>query len=87
MQFKLCLKFMQPGFVTLVIDFIENILLQFKMKCNPCTSIILVHIAYRPNPNFDMDDVDFFFIIEYHFYINDDHKHDSYFVQHWLQKH
>jgi hypothetical protein len=34
-----------------------------------------------------LDDANSFLIIEYHFYINDDHKHDSYFVQHYLQKH
>jgi hypothetical protein len=40
----------------------------------------LVHIAYHPNPNFDLDDANFCLIIEYH-------KDDSYFVQYCLQKH
>jgi hypothetical protein len=48
---------------------------------------ILVHITYYLYPNFDPDDVDVFLITKYHFYISDDHEHDSYFVQFFLQKH
>ncbi len=48
---------------------------------------ILVHITYRLNPNWDPNDADSYLITKYHFYISDDHKHNSYFVQHCLQKH
>jgi len=48
---------------------------------------ILVHITYRPNPNWDLNDEDSYLITEYQFYITDNHKHNSYFVQHCLQKH
>jgi len=70
----------------------KTILLQFKMKYNPCTSIPIksqfwstLSIILTPILTWMMQF--FFLIIEYHVYINDDHKHDSYFVQYCLQKH
>ncbi len=39
-----------------------------------------------PNPNLVSDNVDSFLIIEYHFYISDDCKHDSYFCATLLAK-
>jgi hypothetical protein len=87
MQFKLCLKYVQPGSVILVIDFAKNysFVIQNEVQSMHWHSYhisILIHITYRPNLNFDLNDAIFFLIIEYHFYISDDHKHDSYFVQH-----
>jgi hypothetical protein len=48
---------------------------------------ILVHITYRFNPDFDAYDEDSKILIEYHFYILDDHKPDSKFVQHCFGLH
>jgi hypothetical protein len=42
--------------------------------------LILVHITYCLNPNWDSNDANSYLITKYHFYISDDHKHDSCFV-------
>jgi len=48
---------------------------------------ILVHITYCHNPNQDPHDEDSFILIDYHFYISNDCKHDSEFVQHCFKLH
>ena len=48
---------------------------------------ILVHITWVRNPTPDPNDESTRNIMEYHFYISDDKKHDSYFVQHCLMLH
>jgi len=48
---------------------------------------ILVHITYWSNPDFDMHDEDTKILIEYHFYISNDRKHDYEFVQHCFGLH
>ena len=48
---------------------------------------ILVHITYVRNPHRDPHDDSTRNITSYHFYISDDMKHDSYFVQHCLLLH
>jgi len=48
---------------------------------------ILVHITYCHNPNQDPHDEDSFILIDYHFYISNDCKHDSKFVQHCFKLH
>jgi hypothetical protein len=45
---------------------------------------ILVHISWVRNPHHDPDDDSTKNIMKYHFYISDDKKHDSYFIQHCL---
>ena len=47
----------------------------------------LVHITYVRNPNPNADDESTQNITTYHFYISDDMKHDSNFVQHCLLLH
>jgi len=46
-----------------------------------------VHISFCHNPTPDPYDEDSIIIIEYHFYISDDCKHDFEFVQHYLKLH
>jgi hypothetical protein len=47
----------------------------------------LVHITYQSNLDFDIYDEDSKVLTEYHFYISNDHKHDSEFVQHCFKLH
>jgi hypothetical protein len=48
---------------------------------------ILVHISWIRNAHLDPDDESTKNIMQYHFYISDDKKHDNYFVQHYLEMH
>ncbi len=48
---------------------------------------ILMHITWWHNPNPIPNDEDSKVLMKYHFYINDDKTHDSYFVQHCLLLH
>jgi hypothetical protein len=48
---------------------------------------ILVHITWVRKPNPDPTDESSKTVMKYHFYISDDKKHDSYFVQHCLMLH
>ena len=48
---------------------------------------ILVHISFMRNLNPDPNDDSSKTLVKYHFYISDDRKHDSYFVQHCLMLH
>jgi hypothetical protein len=62
------------------------------MRCKVCIGIhikflILVHICFRRNPTLDSCDENSQILIEYHFYIFDDRKHDSKFVQHYFKLH
>ncbi len=86
------MKFVQLGFIVLVIDFAKNYSFAIQnevqsMHWHSYQISILVHITYHPNPNFHLDDANSFLITKYHVYISDDHKHDSYFVQCCLQNH
>ncbi len=48
---------------------------------------ILVHITYHHNPHLDPYDEESQVFNEYHFYIFNDRKHDSKFVQHCFKLH
>jgi hypothetical protein len=48
---------------------------------------ILVHICFRHNPEYDPYDEETRILIKYHFYVFDDHKHDSKFAQHCFKLH
>jgi hypothetical protein len=75
-----------------VVDFVENY--SFEMQ-NEMQSMhwhsyqinILVHITYRHNPRLDPYDEESLILIEYHFYIFDDRKYDSKFVQRYFKLH
>jgi hypothetical protein len=43
---------------------------------------ILVHITYRQNPNWQLENEEPLLLKEIHYYISDDRTHDSLFVQH-----
>jgi hypothetical protein len=74
------------------IDFAENY--SFKIQ-NEIQSMhwfshhvtILVHLTYRLNPFLDFEVRGSKWIKESHFYISDDKKHDTLFVQHCLLLH
>ena len=48
---------------------------------------ILVHISFQRNPRPNSNDDSTKTLVNCHFYISDDRKHDSYFVQHCLILH
>ncbi len=48
---------------------------------------ILVHIYFHHNPAPDPYDEESQILIEYHFYISDDQKHDFEFVRHCFKLH
>ena len=75
-----------------VIDYVENYSFEVQNKVQSMhwhsyQISILVHITYVRNPNLDVDDESTRNITTYHFYISDDMKYDSYFVQHCLLLH
>jgi hypothetical protein len=70
-----------------MVDFAKNYSFQMQnevqsMHWHSYQISILVHITYRFDPNFDVHDDDSKILIEYHFYISNDRKLDSEFVQH-----
>ena len=46
-----------------------------------------MHVTWVSNPSSDPTDESTKNIMQYQFYISDDRKHDSYFVQHYLELH
>jgi len=48
---------------------------------------ILVHITYHNNPQLDPYDEESWVLTKYHFYISNDQKRDSKFVQHYFKLH
>jgi hypothetical protein len=92
-QFKESLAKLQPGEIMSLIDYAENY--SFKGQ-DEVQSIhwynfqitILVHIMYSVNPAFDARDPKSKRLhTAYYYYISDDPKHDSLFVQHCLDLH
>jgi hypothetical protein len=49
--------------------------------------LILVHICFYHNPTLQLHDEYSQILIEYHFYISNDRKHDLKFVQHCFKLH
>jgi hypothetical protein len=92
-QFRLSIAALKEGEVMFLIDFAENY--SFKGQ-NEIQSqhwynfqiTILVHITYHRNAEWDPSDrTSKKLITEYHYYISDDPKHDSLFVQYCLDLH
>ena len=91
-QFRTCLRTAPADTMVSVSDYAENYLFEVQnevqsMHWHSYHISILVHITYVRNPNPDVDDESTRNITTYHFYISDDMKHDSYFVQHCLSLH
>jgi hypothetical protein len=75
-----------------MVDFAENYTFetQNEVQCMHLHSYhisILMHITYCHNLHPDPNDEGSQVFIEYHFYIFDDRKHDSEFVQHCFKFH
>lgn len=92
-EFKACLETLQSGEVMSLIDYAENY--SFKAQ-NEIQSehwfnfqiTILVHIMYNVNPTFNLYDPKSKRLnTTYYYYVSDDRKHDSLFVQHCLMLH
>ncbi len=89
---KTCMKsFLQYCIISME-DFAKNYSFQVQnevqsMHWHSYQISILVHITYRSNLDFDMHDEDTKILIEYHFYISNDRKHDYEFVQHCFGLH
>ena len=91
-QFKNCLANFRDDTIVSVIDFAENYSFEVQNEVQSMhwfsyQITILVHITWVRNPAPDPTDESTKNIMQYHFYISDDRKHDSYFVQHCLQLH
>lgn len=48
---------------------------------------IMVHITFRINSDFTEDGREPRIIKEQHYWISEDSKHDTIYVQHWFQRH
>lgn len=91
-QFRDCLNNFPDDAIVSVVDFAENYSFQVQnevqsMHWHSYQVSILVHISFRRNPRPDPNDESSKTLVNYHFYISDDRKHDSYFVQHCLMLH
>ena len=92
-QYRQSIDKLKPRELMSLIDYVENY--TFK-GLNEIQSqhwfnfqlTILVHITYRVNPQYNiLDSKSKRHCTEYFYYISDDPKHDSLFVQHCLNKH
>ena len=92
-QYRACIEGLHSGEIMSLIDYAENY--SFKEQ-NEVQSqhwynfqlTILVHITYTVNPDYDVaDPKSKKRLTEYYYYISDDPKHDSLFVQHCLNLH
>jgi hypothetical protein len=88
-QFKTCLASFPADTMVSVIDYAQNYSFEVQnevqsMHWHSYQISILVHISWVRNPHHDPDDDSTKNIMKYHFYISDDKKHDSYFIQHCL---
>jgi len=75
-----------------IVEFAENYRFEMQnevqsMHWHTYQILILVHICFHHNPTPDSCDENSQILIEYHFYIFDDRKHDSKFVQHYFKLH
>ena len=91
-QFRTCLENFPADTMVSVVDYAENYSFEVQnevqsMHWHSYQVSILVHITWVRNPEPDPEDASTRNIMQYHFYISDDKKHDSYFVQHCLQMH
>jgi hypothetical protein len=78
--------------VVFVIDFAKNYTFEVQnevqsMHYHSYQIYILMHINFHHNPTLDPYDEESKILIEYHFYISDDCKHDSEFAQHCFKLH
>jgi hypothetical protein len=86
-QFKELFRSVPRDTLISCVDFSENY--TFKIQ-NEIQSMhwhneqvtILVHIIYRQNPNWQLENKEPLLLKEIHYYISDDRTHDSLFVQH-----
>ncbi len=75
-----------------IIDFAKNYIFEVQnelqnMHYHTYQIYILMHISFHHNPTPDPYDEESKILTEYHFYISDDCKHDSEFVQHCFKLH
>jgi hypothetical protein len=91
-QFKSSIKYFPAKIVVYVVDFAKNYTFETQnevqsMHWHSYQISILVHITYQHNPQPDPYDEESWVFIGYHFYIFDNWKHDSKFVQHCFKLH
>jgi hypothetical protein len=75
-----------------VVDFVENYSFEIQnevqsMHWYSYQISILIHICFCHNPGFDPYDENTSIFSEYHYYISNECKHDSNFVQHCFKIH
>lgn len=91
-QFKAYLKSFPKDNIVSVVDFTENYFFKIQnevqnMHWHSYQINILVHICFCHNLHFDPYNEKTSIFNEYYFYISNDHKHDSEFVQHCFKIH
>ncbi len=92
MQFKSSIKSFPSQIMVFVVDFVESYTFETQnegqsMHWHNYQINILVHITYRHNPHPNPYDEESLILTKYQFYIFDDQKHDSEFVQHCFKLH
>lgn len=91
-HFKICIKSFPVVNMVLIVDFAENYSFEAQnevqsMHWHTFHINILVHITLRHNLHANPYDENSCILIEYHFHIFNDQKHDSKFVQHCFKLH
>jgi len=91
-QFKKSLENIPIDEIISVIDFAENYSFEIQnevqsMHWQNFQVSIHVQICWTQNPNPDPTNPNTNALMKYHFYISNDKKHNSYFVQHYLNLH
>ncbi len=91
-QFKQSIKYFPTNTIVSIVEFYKNYTLEVQnevqnMHYHSYQISILVHISFHHNPTSDPYDEDSKILTEYHFYILDDPKHNSKFVQHYFKLH
>jgi hypothetical protein len=91
-KFKTCVKSFSNDCIVFIVDFVKHYTFQIQnevqsMYWHSYHISILVHILYYLNLNYDPYDEDSRVLTKYQFYVSNDQKHDSEFVQHYFQLH
>jgi hypothetical protein len=85
LQFKELFSSVPPNTLISCVDFSENYTLKIQneiqsMHWHNEQVTILIHITYRENPDWSLENKEPLLLKEIHYYISDDQTHDSLFV-------
>ncbi len=93
-QYRICLNTFPETSMMFMVNFAENYTFQEynevqEMHWHSFQLIVLVHICYQWNPKYlvDLDSGTEKLITKYHYYLFDNIKHNTLFVQHYFELH